>query len=734
MGTFERPENGISLMDAVEAVATIAETHWENDEHLLVEVDEEELFNWKDPHWLYSRDKEKAQEAVRGIFKVILTHLKNFYATESLLVTNSKTLEGIKTIMVLVGEAARKIDRYTELFKEQKFHSIADVKEYKLLQDFYKRKISRTIDEALLGKWILALSERKLEALQRDEARGVETRHVFVDLDGVKKDSEYELFFVRKEDGTRFFSPRLIRNIKLVCDFGSYLGKEKEIDPLVDQFIWEDRYSRCFARSVLEFSRPIVEQYYPLIVRNKEREWVAAINKAFIALLSAVSKERLVGSGSWKGCTAYLADFQGYLRELLHHREYQQLILCSAAEKTPLQEGVNKIVSSFLKGIYLYGSGCAVLEPYVRYLLSEGNKLISVEHRREALKSRLAWSRLASDFMAMQKVLKHHPNGPLNKVLALLEEGNYQCYDPYIHRMFPERLFQIEMKGKITSLHTLSSPTVQEFIHQAKAIEEFQEFLRTMQQERKKILLINFQDRTTWREYARSTTLEQLQEGSEFSESLSVVTLPKDTEFYFQEAPYDEDHQLVVFKRHLLEHLFDNQAGFYFPEHIAKEINPVWVNAAFDVISKIFFSSRNVLSKEARLDFIEIFYLFLELKIIAAMQPDHVYFTCKDGVDISSTAAFSLFMFLKLLPGETFSDEEFDFAAGMLSAPALIRRERVLLAERFQRMLSALKLLEHAQQDLGADGLAKAIKGLELGFQILMPFSRRSHLAGIDEL
>lgn len=699
MNTSEKYE-GISLIDAVEAVATIAETHWEGEEHLLQEIDIEESFNWKDAHWLYNSDKEKVQETVRGIFRVILTHFKNFYATESLLVTNSKMLEGIKTIMLLVGEAAKKIDRYTELFKEKKFRSIAEVKEYKLLQDFYKRKISRTIDEALLGKWILALSKDK----SREEIADFETKHVFVDFEGVKKDSEYELFFIRKEDGTRFFSPRLVRNIKLVCDFGSYLGKEREIDPLIDQFIWEDRYSFSYARKILDFAKPVLDRYYPLIVLKKDHEWIGAINKALIALISAASKERLVGNGSWKGCSAYFTDFQTYLREVLHHRECQQLVLCKDEEKTPLQKGFYEIVSTFLKGIYLYGSGFSAFDPYIRYLIEEGSKFLSIEHRKEGLKNRLISSRIQNDFLALQKAVRHHPNGPLNKVLGLLEDGEYQFYDPYIHGLLPEKLFDLSWNGKNASIHILPSPTNQEFIHKAKMIQEFQEFLREMHEEHKKILLINFQDRTTWREHARSSILEQLQEGSEFSESLSVITLPKDTEFYLQAAPYDEDHQLPIFKSHFLEHLFDNSAGFYIPSSLSKEINIKNAESLFDFISCHFFSSRNVLSKEARLEFIELFYLFLELKIIQAVQPNHVYLTCKDGVDISTTAAVPLFLFVKMASGKAVLDEEVDLMGRILMGPALLSRERALLPERLQRMISLLKLLEDVQQDFRHHG------------------------------
>lgn len=704
MGAHRNNEGALSLMDAVEALSTIAETHWEENP-ISMEEQPGGIIDWKDAHWLYGKNKEKVANNIRGIFKVILKHLREFYQGESTVVTSSKMLEGIKTIMLLVGEAAKKIDRFTDIFKKQQAHSVLELKEYKQLQDFYKRKISRTIDEALLGKWILALTERTLrehQMVHSDGIRTLETKHVFVDLDSVKRDTEYELFFIRKEDGTRFFSYPLIKNIKLVCDFEFYLGQSPEKDLIIEEKIWSDCYSQAFASSVYQSAKSTLRHSYPLIVHNKGNELIGLLNKAIVALLLAASPTRLISKGSYKGCQSYLLDFQMFLRETLNHREFQQLVVFDNSDELSLQlKAVKKIVQALLYGIFVQGTGEAAIQPYLNYLRKESNALISSEHSKEAQHSGLVWNRIASNFNAMQKFLKRHPNGPLNKVLEALEEENNLSFDPFLQQLLPERHFILNTKDKAISIHLLASPTAQEFINKATVIEEFKNFLRKSINMHHKVVLINFQDRTSWREHARAQALEELQQGTQFQNCLTVITLSKDTEFYRQEAPYSEDHKLIAFKEHFCEHFLDNHAGYYFSDSIKKIIDSDWVNSLFDKISKVFFSSRNVLVKEARQNFIELFYLFIQLKVLEITGAEVLYFNCKDGLDISSTASLLLFAFLKMLSAEGLSEADINKMEGMIYLPAILRRERVLIPERFHRMLGAFKVIEGLREELG---------------------------------
>jgi hypothetical protein len=109
------------------------------------------------------------------------------------------------------------------------------------------------------------------------------------------------------------------------------------------------------------------------------------------------------------------------------------------------------------------------------------------------------------------------------------------------------------------------------------------------------------------------------------------------------------------------------------------------------------------------LDFIEIFSLFLELKVIDLVRPDVVSFMCKDGVDQSQAAAVKLYVLLKLIHQERLSEHDRERLDAMLYGPALLYRERLMLPERFNRLLSVIKTLESIRGELGRAEFAKEL-------------------------
>ena len=163
MSSQEKHEGGLTLIEAVETLSNIADMDWDRDVGIAQTHDitiQDEPVSYRTVHWLHRGDAKETVGLVKDIFKVVLHYLKSFYKNDYTLVTDSKTLEGIKTIMVLVGEAAKKIDKYTNLFHQKHYKSVTDLREYKQLQEFYLRKISRTIDEGVLSKWLLGLTQK----------------------------------------------------------------------------------------------------------------------------------------------------------------------------------------------------------------------------------------------------------------------------------------------------------------------------------------------------------------------------------------------------------------------------------------------------------------------------------------------------------------------------------------------------------------------------------------------
>ncbi len=719
MGKSEWSEGHLSILDAVETLSSIVDIDFEREVDVAnaEEIKEQDgLVTTHTIHWLETEDRENTIEHIKRTFHVVHDYLRDFYQEDSAQVSQPKVVEGIKTIMVLVGEAAKKLDHYTTLFKKTKAKSVKNLKEYQDLQEFYLTRIARKIDDGILGKWILELTKGSMEKrrsktkLQAKKIMSV--NHVYIDMESVKSDTEYELFFLRKDDGTRFFNPRLIRNIKLTADFGEKIRTKKPVDFLDHLNVWLDVMSHNAAKKILNAQGNLLDRFFYEAKQSWRRELVSELYKAIVALMMSSNPKNLLSNAPTKSCHEYFLDFQHFLRKALDTREYQRFIVYPPKKTSLLAHILLDLVHGMSKAFYTSPKGYQELLPNFRTVIEKAEEMQSNEHKEAAENSKMMWSRMAADYAALNKIVKHHPNGPLIKVLDILDKGAYHVFDPVCQFNIPSQLFSLYVdEKKITNLH-LPTPTRQEFIHKADVLEEFKGLLRAYSKGRskQKYLLFNFQDRTSWKEHVRSVTVEELGNQRLFSKILTVVTLAKDTDFYHQVAPYNEDHQADLFFDHFWENLEDEGCGFVFPAKVKKKLFSGFMRKLIKGIHEIFFQGMNVLSVKNRLDFIEIFYLFLELKIIELVQPNTFSMTCKDGIDVGGSASVLMYTFMKALHHEELQEDDYVQLNASLYLPSLITRERIVLPEPFTRMVNALKRIENTIQEKGIKQFDKEMK------------------------
>lgn len=702
-------DSAISILEAVEMLSDIA------DLEILPQIGVAEKHNitlnnhtvsYRSIQWIHEEDIETHLNYLKEIFKVVLSYIKHCYRKRHLRFDDQQNVEGIKNIMVLVGEAAKKLDRFTSLFNLSTKNTITDWKEYKQLQDFYLTRIARHIDEGVLSKWIFGLA-RETFIIESPTAavaeKGLQTKHVFVDLEAVKKDSEYELFLMRKEDGTRFYSPRLIRNIKLVCDFGDSVGETKTDDPLSDLIVWQDRFMHICAKDLYQAASSAIKQYYELGFKHRDKEVVECLRNAIMALMLGSHSQNLMRNSPPKSCLEYFIDFQHYLRAVLQSREYQRLTAYPPDKTDTAACSILETTHSLCSGLFSVMKGYQEMIGPMQSLLKEAKQDISPEHIEAAKSSHQLWSRLACDHTALVKLMKKHPHGPLLKVLNVLEDDLEGAYDPILQGNIPSQRFSLYFnESKIDCIH-LPCPVRQEAINKVSINEEFKAFINNLKEHspEKKCLVIHLQDRTSWREQVRCEVLEELQTQEDFEKNLVVVTLPKDTEFYHQLPPYLNEKHADVFVKTLRKQVLGNDAGFFFPDTIKKQLSAGFIEGLASAILRIFFHNKNVLLQEHRLDFIEIFYTFLELKLIEIVKPDLFSFTCKDCLDIGSSTSALLFVLLKLLNEEHLNEQEIDYTNVLLYASTILVRERLISSERFKRFLSALKVFELVRDEYG---------------------------------
>lgn len=361
--------------------------------------------------------------------------------------------------------------------------------------------------------------------------------------------------------------------------------------------------------------------------------------------------------------------------------------------------------------LYTQISGLHELLPAVRDLIIEADEKRSSEHTKACAKTLNIADRLACDYAAVTQLMRGHANGPVNHILTVLQDGIYKAFDPLIQGNIPCCLYTIYVQNSKCKIMRWPSPTQQEFIHKGSVVPEFRAFLRECCHDSmiNKCLIFNLQDRTSWKEHFRSLAIEDLPQHESYAKYVQVATLAKDTEFYHQLEPYHQDNHADVFMQLYKEQLLDEGCGFLFPDKMNKVLAEQFIPRAMEAVHRIFFNAKNVLTREQRLDFIEIFSLFLELKVIDLVKPDVASFVCKDGIDVGQTAAAELYVLLKLLNQERLSEHDCEHLDAMLYGPALMLRERLMLPERFNRMLSVIKTLESTKSQLGHTEFVKSV-------------------------
>ena len=256
---------------------------------------------------------------------------------------------------------------------------------------------------------------------------------------------------------------------------------------------------------------------------------------------------------------------------------------------------------------------------------------IKQKEKQHLLKGETVWNQFLIDDEKFRTLLSKFPNGPLLKILDLIREEQEEDaiipFDPIGQENLPSRIYEVQRKGKKIDVLRIPSPTRQSLIHKVEVIDEFRGFLRSLLQESPvgKHLIINLQDRTSWKEYARSRALETLQLNAEFNNQLIVVTLPKDTDFYHQNNEYLNLNKAEDFLKVFAEQLASpEECGYFLPSPLKKPDWTRFAEMALPAIHEHFFHNKNALTRRNREDFIEIFYQFFVLKCIDMVEPNSI--------------------------------------------------------------------------------------------------------------
>lgn len=699
----------IDVQDAMDNLAAISEIDLQNPpplgivkKHRLV-TSEEEL-GPNTVQWLSEEGGEAILEILDLTYRSVHEHLLKLYENAEMNWENEKSRKGIAAMMSLVGESAQKMEDFLVLrLGKPLTEHVANREEFKQLQKFYTTKFVKKFADGIEGEaaWAKEWNDNEEASLLDLSKTG------FKDFETVCRDLEYELFYIRNEDGKPYFDAELLRNIKLTCDFDAN-SEAFEEDPLLKVRAMQDRDLHASAGQILTDCHPAITDFYKVARKLIDSELAKSLSMAILALFLAGNPRYLLQNTTGKSCLQYFEDFHHFLRAAMASSEYQKILAYppEKGDKVPhlllyLTHALSRSFFERLGGVRQESIGL------IHRTMRRGEEMKQKDHD-PLLKGETVWNQFLLDDEKFRTLLAKFPNGPLFKVLDLVreeqEEDAIVPFDPIGQENLPSRLYEVHRKGKKIHILRLPSPTRQGLINKVEIIDEFRGFLRALASEStpRKHLIINLQDRTSWKEFTRSNALEQLQKNAEFSSQLFVLTLPKHTDFYYQNNEYLNLNKADDFLKAFHEQLATpEECGYFLPPQLKQIELSRFADLALPAIHQHFFHNKNTLTRRNREDFIEIFYQFLILKCLDLLEPNSISFTCKDAIDTGAASQATFYGFVKLLNSDFSARESQDFFRWLMYTPALFIRERAIDPERFNRSLSVLERIDGEMAERG---------------------------------
>ena len=634
--------------------------------------------------WLTKGSAEDLIEIMRKTFVRITLYLKSLYKSDSIDWNQPKTRKGLQSMMVLVGESANKVDKAIIKVegKDKKRPKIAKLSEYKILQEFYIDNITE--------KFTVAPPQGD-EAWEEDQDEDTPVK----DFESIRRDSEYELFYLKNTDNKPFFKRSLIKNMRLMFDFTEQIDVPLEDDPLLHIVTIKDRDLQGSAAQILRSIHTLVQEFYDLKIRLKKSDLIISLNHAIFSLMLAANEQNLIHHTVNKNCLKYFLDFQLFLKQALVSDDYQKWMSYTPGKSDKVARFLLRFTHKLAYEFFMRSSSIRQEAlGYIHRLIRKGKEVGATSTKTSSF-----WEKLLQEHEQIKTLLDKYPSGPLFKMLDTMqgEEGKKTAvFEPIQQENTPFLLFSMQIPDKTVYLLHLPTPTKQSTLAKAEVAEEFRAFLAYLHEdtsEQKKHLLINLQDRTSWKENVRASALENLQNRAEYSENITVITLPKDTAFYHQIEDYEEIDNAKLFIETLQMQLEQPEDfGFFLSKRLENILD--FVKKLLPLLHEQSFGKKKKLTRQERLDFIELFYFFLTLNIIEKVRPDTMSFTCKDALDVGGMMSAGFFAFLSLLSKSSFAKEELDILRLLIYAPVLLVRERSIDTQRLIRTISALDAFE----------------------------------------
>lgn len=604
-------------------------------------------------------------ERIKNAFSTLSTYLEGLYSSDQMLLKNHDYLASLKAVMVIASEAFDKLEMVSKVFNKAK-EDLGEA-EFNHLYDFYLKKINYKV-EHVAGEVFRHAEEEKQRALT--------DTHGIKNLEVIRKDTDYELFFIKDEDGLNHFSKNLLRHTQLLGTFDELFLVFQGEDPFIKLKFIEDRLKQKRALLIKTELTSKIDYFLKEAFRFKKHPFIGYTSQMLISLCLSSYPSLVMQNDPTKACFEYFNDLVNFLTTLVVRPEFFKT---SSSVEALADKGIiasQRFISGVIHSLFLSKNDISYvsehLYQFVKKPVFEGFSPISF------------FDKLLEFDKSVRALLANFPSGPLMKALDFIKDPDKPTIFRPLGVNLPQNLYDLDLQGKVLSCLCMGSPTIQEDIKTAVIDPMFSIFISHL--EGGNNLIIDLEDGSNLYNHARVKAMIDIS-----NDGVIVSNVPRSGYLYNMQDVYsfvDEAHE---FKALILEQ-FKGQEGYVYANSMLfeKDMAPI-----FDVIHQKIFMNKHKLNLQERLVFIEIMQLFMSVALIHKYEASNLLVICKDGLDHSNMYLMGIYALVQMVNHENLFDQQtFSFFVSELYGPAMILRDRAIFEESFVRMTSALSHIQ----------------------------------------
>ncbi|MCB1213117.1 MAG: hypothetical protein KDK40_02355, partial [Chlamydiia bacterium] len=425
------------LSEVTEALARFVDSYRDHNE--VLEPSESSL----PPHECYDelikaiRDNDRTgiKKLIKELIGIIQTHFRQEAKNDQLFL-NQETSEGMKSIMALVSDSVELFDHI--LYKDQK-RSITQWKEFKNLRKIYKERFSYG-KELPYSKYLLELTQ---QIFQKDLSKHTSPipeesiKHVAINMENIQKDYEYELLYMRKDNGTKFYDSTLVKNMRLIYGFQDYFYENSSESASHRVLEYRDTHYQLYAHELLSNIQPELAKYMRTGMKNSHSHLVKVLNCALFALHLAGNKYNTLVFQPIKHATKYFEEFLYYFRDALTSEEYRKIQTYSDTSRNKTYSACDRLIRTILSHLFDSQSHLACFHGLLDMLYqSEADSEESIKLTKNASQYTL-WEGLSAKLKILKSAFKSSSPYTIHQFLASLNEEKALAFDPWLQGNLP---------------------------------------------------------------------------------------------------------------------------------------------------------------------------------------------------------------------------------------------------------------------------------------------------------